>query len=132
MKLSIVVLDVEMWIDLDLPTAAGEAVEQQWERIKDSDEGQDRFTERLLGKIPAALAECLDWDLRPPTDAQVNFATGLARQLGLALPAEVLTRRDAMARFLDEHAGSARGPRAPSGPNQARASRTLKWPRPGS
>lgn len=121
-----------MWIDLDLPRAAGEALEKQWERIKDSDEGQDRFKERLLGKIPAALAECFDWDLRPPTDAQVNFATGLARQLGLALPAEVLTRRDAMARFLDEHAGSARGQRTPGGPAQARASRTLKWPRSSS
>lgn len=132
MRLSIFALDVEMWIDIELPKAAGEALDQQWERIKDSDEGQDRFRERLSGKIPAALAECLDWDLRPPTDAQINFATGLARQLGLALPAEVLTRRDAMARFLDEHAGNARSSRTPGGPTTARPSRTLKWPRPGS
>lgn len=51
----------------------------------------------------------LDWDLRPPSQAQIQYAVAIARRDGLEIPAKVLKNRDAMGKFLDQHAkGGAR------------------------
>jgi hypothetical protein len=60
----------------------------------------DSLRERLATSFAATLAECLDPDLRPPTDAQLKYAMAIARDLKVALPPEALRFRGAMATFL--------------------------------
>jgi hypothetical protein len=46
------------------------------------------------------LIECLDADLKPPTAAQIQYATDIAKHLGVPLPSEALRFRGAMGEFL--------------------------------
>jgi hypothetical protein len=62
------------------------------------------LAERLAACFASSLAECLDPDLKPPTDAQIKYATVIARDLGVALPSEALRFRGAMADFIDRFA----------------------------
>lgn len=64
----------------------------------------DGFRERLAACFASSLTECLDHDLKPPTDAQVKYATAIARDLGVALSPEVLRFRGAMAQFIERFA----------------------------
>jgi len=64
----------------------------------------DQLAARLGAAFSSALAGCLDYDLQPPSDAKVQFATAISRQLGVALPAEALRFRGAMDEFLDRFA----------------------------
>lgn len=63
----------------------------------------EAFARWLAYVISASIPESVDYDLRPPTEAQVKFATAIARSLGLALPAEVLRYRGPMHEFLSAH-----------------------------
>lgn len=62
------------------------------------------FRIRLAQCFAATLAECLDPDLKPPTAAQVQYATDIARQLGIPVPSEVLRFRGSMGEFIDRFA----------------------------
>ncbi len=62
--------------------------------------GIDGFRERLATCFALSLAECLDADLKPPTEAQLRYATSIARELGIALPSEALRYRGSMAEFI--------------------------------
>lgn len=64
----------------------------------------DSLRERLATCFAAALAECLDADLRRPTEAQLKYAMAIARDLNVALPSEALRFRGAMATFLTHFA----------------------------
>lgn len=59
---------------------------------------------RLASCFATTLVECLDPDLKPPTDAQLKYATAIARDLNVALPSEALRFRGAMADFLNRFA----------------------------
>ncbi|GGA40631.1 hypothetical protein [Dyella nitratireducens] len=61
----------------------------------------DLFRERLAVCFANSLAQCLDSDLQPPTSSQMAYATAVARELGIALPAEALRFRGAMADFIE-------------------------------
>ena len=51
----------------------------------------------------------LDYDLRPPSQAQIQYAVAIPRREGLEIPADVLKKKVAMGKFLDQHAkGGAR------------------------
>lgn len=63
--------------------------------------GIDRFRERLAVCFAISLTQFLDSDLQPPTSAQMAYATSIARELGVALPAEALRFRGAMSDFID-------------------------------
>lgn len=63
--------------------------------------GLDGLVERLAACFASSLAECLDPDLKLPTDAQLKYATAIARDLGVALPSEALRFRGAMTEFID-------------------------------
>lgn len=45
-----------------------------------------------------------DADLKPPTPAQVQYATDIARQLGIPLPPDALRFRGSMGEFIDRFA----------------------------
>lgn len=68
----------------------------------------DRLRDRLAMCIAPALAECLDSDLKPPTEAQVRYAMAIARALGIALPSEALRYRGGMTNFIDRFVDSFR------------------------
>lgn len=64
----------------------------------------DQLMERIGSAFSAALFGCLDYDLQVPSDAKVQFATAISRELGISLPAEALRFRGAMDEFLDRFA----------------------------
>lgn len=68
----------------------------------------DDFRERLAVCFAISLAECLDPDLKPPTDAQLNYAMVIARDMGISLPSEAIRFRGAMSDFLSRFADSYR------------------------
>jgi hypothetical protein len=63
----------------------------------------EAFARWLMYLISAALPDSVDYDLRPPSQAQVNFATAIARALGLALPSDVLRYRGPTHEFISTH-----------------------------
>lgn len=74
----------------------------QWQRLTDN-EAHEHFQKRLQRHIESLLIQCLDWDLRPPTQAQMSYALSIAKKLQIDLPALALQRAGAMSEFLDEH-----------------------------
>jgi hypothetical protein len=64
----------------------------------------DSLRKRLATCFAATLADCLDADLRRPTEAQLKYAMAIARDLNVALPSEALRFRGAMATFLTHFA----------------------------
>jgi hypothetical protein len=97
------VLNDEEVVPIPLDDFIREAWVLQYNRA--SFEGaMDGFVERLAACFASSLTECLDADLKPPTDAQLKYATVIARDLGIALPPEALRFRGAMAEFIGRFA----------------------------
>lgn len=65
--------------------------------------GLDLFAHWLSVALASSLPTAVDYDLKPPSEAQVNFAMAIARVLGVALPPDVLRYRGAMHDFLSSH-----------------------------
>jgi len=65
--------------------------------------GLDWFAEWLSRTLVAALPDAVDYDLKPPSEAQVNYATAIARALRVSLTPDVLRYRGAMHDFLSTH-----------------------------
>lgn len=77
----------------------------------------ERLKRRLAQRFAISLVECLDADLKPPTAAQLSYATDIARQLGLNLPAEAIRFRGEAMAFIRRHAEALRDlPSAPPPP----------------
>lgn len=66
--------------------------------------GIARLHRRLAECFALSLTECLDADLKPPTQAQLTYAMDIARQLGLALPAEAIRFRGEAMDFIKRYA----------------------------
>lgn len=101
------VLDDDSGISIPLNDCVRAAWLLQYDRAAHSG-GIEGFQERLASCFAESLAECLDTDLKPPTDAQVKYATSIARELGIALPSEALRFRGPMAEFIDRFAETLR------------------------
>lgn len=97
------VLDDGYSISLQLDHHAQEVWAIQFSRAIENDR-LDQLMERIASAFAAALIGCLDYDLQVPSDAKVQFATAISRELGVALPAEALRFRGAMDEFLDRFA----------------------------
>lgn len=63
----------------------------------------EAFSRWLADALGAVLADRVDYELRAPSKAQVEFALAMARKLRVDLPAEALRFRGAMHTFLDMH-----------------------------
>src|SRR5262245_15923813 len=102
--MSLLLIDVELDLLVELPVAGDleATLATQWERLRD-DTAKDAFARRMASRLVSVVIECLDWDLKPPTPAQITFATSIARQLNVDLPGEVLRHRGAMNAFLDQY-----------------------------
>jgi hypothetical protein len=57
----------------------------------------------LASAMQAAVQQVLPYHLRQPSDAQISYAVGIARALGIPVPPEVLSQRWAIHDFLDRH-----------------------------
>jgi len=92
-------LSLELFVSPQLEAA----VAQQWERIRDR-EVRDTYRRALERRLEDLLKDCLDWDLKPPTAAQMSYATVVATKLGMVVPTEARHSRFHMAMFLEKHA----------------------------
>lgn len=102
MTIYVVHAGVDLSIELFVSPQLEAAVAQQWERIRDR-EVRDTYRRALERRLEDLLKDCLDWDLKPPTAAQVSYATVVAAKLGLVVPSEARHSRFHMAMFLEQH-----------------------------
>lgn len=65
--------------------------------------GLDLFARWLSAALASSLPSMADYNLRPPSDAQVTFAMAISRTLGVTLTSDVLKYRGAMHDFLSAH-----------------------------
>ena len=100
---------VEMTLELYVSNRLEEALTIQYERIKDR-RVRDTFVRRLEKRLECLLVESMDWDLKEPTEAQLNYATLVAKQIGIPLPSEARKYRFHTAMFLETYAEQARAP----------------------
>ena len=100
-------VDDDSDVEFEIPTAhlCREALIMQWQRltISRSDGTSGHAFPALL---ESAIAELLDWDLKPPTAPQVAFAQMISKKLGVALPSEALNFRGAMHEYLARYSAS--------------------------
>jgi hypothetical protein len=101
------VLDDDSGVSIPLDDCVREAWLLQYARAAHAG-GVDGFRERLASCFAESLTECLDVDLKPPTEPQIKYATSIARELGIALPSEALRFRGPMAEFIDRFAETLR------------------------
>lgn len=102
MSLLIVNTESDLLIELHVTETVAELLRLQCERL--TDEASCRaFGTRLGQQLGTALGESVDWDLKAPTSAQIAYATGIAKALGVGLPSDVLRYRGPMNEFLDTH-----------------------------
>jgi hypothetical protein len=65
--------------------------------------GAELFARWLAQAFSMALPTAVDYDLRPPSEAQIAFATAIARVLRLPLEPDVLRYRGSMHEFLSRN-----------------------------
>ncbi len=97
------VFDETMAIDIPVDDSALETWQIQLARATQPD-AMGALRRRLAGCLAAGLSECLDPDLRPPSEAQVSYATAIARELGVSISGEALRYRGSMADFIGRFA----------------------------
>lgn len=61
------------------------------------------FLERLGRCFAASLAECMDPDFKPPTEAQLKHAIAIAREIDVPLESGVLRYQGEMCDFIERY-----------------------------
>lgn len=102
MPLLLIDADLDLLVEVPITADVQDSLVLQWRRLEDH-HSRKSFELRLGEQFAPALGQCLDWDLKPPSSAQITFATSIAKQLGLDLPADVLRLRGAMHAYLDKY-----------------------------
>lgn len=100
MMLLQLVFEDQWFIPVPVDPRLQEALDVQRERAFRNDLDVS-FLDRLAASISNALAECLDTDLQLPTSNQVRYASDIARELGIGLPADALRFRGAAHEYID-------------------------------
>ena len=100
MPLLLVHPSVDLTLELYVSPALEEAIALQWERVRKRTV-RDTYVKALEYRLESLLRDCLDWDLKPPTEAQVSYATLLAARNNVSIPSEALSYRFHMAMFLE-------------------------------
>lgn len=103
----------DVWV---IPIAADAYIREAWAtqqaRALSTGTSGELMT-RLVECVAASVTECLDPDLKPPTSAQMIYATDIARTLGIAIPSAAIRYRGAMAAFIESHVDSFNAKRRP-------------------
>lgn len=100
MPLLLVHPGVDLTLELYVSPALEEAMALQWERVRKRTV-RDTYVKALEYRLENLLRDCLDWDLKPPTEAQISYATLLGARHGVSVPSEALSYRFHMAMFLE-------------------------------
>ncbi len=100
MPLLLVHPSADLTLELYVSPALEEALALQWERVRQRT-ARDTYVKALEYRLEDLLTDCLDWDLKPPTEAQLSYATLLARRHGITVPSDALNYRMHMALFID-------------------------------
>lgn len=96
------------WIaEVELASTTHELLDRQFELCLQEGSAED-FARWLAHALNHALPEEVGYELRPPSTAQINFATAIARALNIPLLPDVLRYRGSMHAFLDQHANTFR------------------------
>lgn len=101
MSLKIADDDGTFEIQIPVERAVLEMLRIQVERLQANEGRQSRALNALGLRVTSVITEMVDPDLRPPTQAQVDYAIAIARELNVNLPGEALMCRGAMGEFLD-------------------------------
>jgi hypothetical protein len=94
--------DRDMSIDFPLSESASSIVAAQWRQMADPHSRED-FGRRAAARIESALLACVDCNLRPPTPAQLSYATAISEGLGIAIPPHALRLNVLMRSFIGMH-----------------------------
>ena len=113
MPLLLVHPSVDLTLELYVSSALEEAIALQWERVRQRTV-RDTYVKALEYRLQELLRDCLDWDLKPPTEAQLSYATLLAARHGVSIPSEARKYRFHMAMFIEAWARK----RAVEGPGE--------------
>lgn len=100
MPLLLVHPSVDLTLELYVSSALEEAIALQWERVRKRT-ARDSYVKALEYRLECLLQDCLDWDLKPPTEAQIAYATLLANRHGVPVPSEAMNYRFHMAMFIE-------------------------------
>ena len=100
MPLLLVHPSVDLTLELYVSPALEEAIALQWERVRQRTV-RDTYVQALEYRLQDLLRECLDWDLKPPTEAQLSYATLLAARHAISLPSEARKYRFHTAMFIE-------------------------------
>ena len=100
MPLLLVHPSVDLTLELYVSSALEEAIAIQWERVRQRTV-RETYVKALEYRLQELLRDCLDWDLKPPTDAQVSYATLLAARHGISVPSEARIYRFHAAMFIE-------------------------------
>lgn len=96
------------WVaPVELPKAIEELLDKQLELCLESGNAED-FLRWFTQALASGLPEAVSYELRPPSAAQLSFATAIARGLNIPLPPDVLRYRGPMHHFLERYANSFR------------------------
>lgn len=101
-QLHIIDVDTGWTAEVVLADADQELLGRQMARCVEQ-AGLDWFAQWLGRTLVAALPDAVDYDLKPPSEAQVNYAMAIARALRVSLTPDVLRYRGAMHEFLSTH-----------------------------
>lgn len=88
--------------ELEFSDADRELLELQMMRCIECG-GLEPFARWLSFALKSSLPTVVDYGLRPPSEAQMNFALAIARTLGVSLPPDVLRYRGAIHDFISSH-----------------------------
>jgi len=94
--------DRDMSIDFPLSETASSIVAAQWRQMVDPHSRED-FGRRAAARIESALLACVDCNLRPPTPAQLSYATAISESLGIEIPQPALRLDVLMRSFISRH-----------------------------
>lgn len=100
------ITDVEGGWELEVPVAGAtlEALRLQVSKLQKKEIFLEPICRRIGQRISETVIDVLEPDLRPPTEAQVQFALDIARELAINLPGEALQYRGTMHDFIKRFA----------------------------
>jgi hypothetical protein len=99
MSFFLVCPELDFTLELQLTTTAEEQMIKQILRVQD--EGDlTRFELRLATELGKVIPEAVDWDIKPPTRAQLALAQSLARQTGCPVSDVARSSRFEMHQFI--------------------------------
>lgn len=102
MNFYLVCPELEFTLELPFSPIGKDQVVSQIKRIQEEEVGSRSFEFRLAEELSKLIPQLTDWDIKPPTGAQLAYANSLCAQLGIKLPAATRQSRALMHTFLAE------------------------------